>query len=198
MGDDFVDTREILRFTLNLLDLSAADKQPFKPHFERVPMLPLIHAVLDSMEIRAKTAGVQLHTNGSAPTSTLDPRIFRRILANLIDHAILRAPSGTDVEIRMTAEPSGAVLLRIIDSGPSVPPSHFDAALRRPPCSPSRVTRSNVGRGRQARYSRLRGTLQPLLKTRQRPVPAVRISSTRTWPPPLPDAVRQCRSILRS
>lgn len=95
-------------------------------------MLPLVRAVIRSMEVRAKIAGVSLHTDGYAPTSTLDPRIFRRILANLIDHAILRAPSGTDVEIGMTADPSGVVLLRIVDSGPSISPSLFVAALRRP------------------------------------------------------------------
>lgn len=113
------DARDLLRFSLNFLDLRG-DVRPSTVGAEPIDLANLIREILAAMEPRASSAGVRLHTSGDAPTVSIDGRLVRRVLANLVAAAIRRTPPRGSVEVRASPGRSG-VLLRVIDTGEGTP-----------------------------------------------------------------------------
>jgi two-component system sensor histidine kinase KdpD len=76
----------------------------------------LIEAVVADVDILADHA---LHIEIDAVSAPVDPALIERVLENLLANAARHTPAGTEVWVRLRAEPGG-VLIVVEDAGPGV------------------------------------------------------------------------------
>lgn len=69
---------------------------------------------------RARSVSLQVTVEGRDPVLSLDPRLTRRAIENLLANAIKFSPDGAGVDVRV-ARDGGAVVLEVHDHGPGVP-----------------------------------------------------------------------------
>lgn len=128
-GEEYRDT---LRVTLNevdrlthlvadLLTLSRADAGALLPRREHVRLDEIARQAAAAYGGRARAAGVEVQF--AAPAEV---RVFgsgdrlRQVMDNLLDNALRYAPSGTCVEVTVSAS-EGRAIARVHDHGPGVP-----------------------------------------------------------------------------
>jgi K+-sensing histidine kinase KdpD len=84
----------------------------------------LIPTALDEVVARALIHvhgnGVQVDVPDDLPLVLIDPGLLESVITNLVDNAHRYSPPGTAVQVHGSVESSGAVVLRIADSGPGV------------------------------------------------------------------------------
>lgn len=85
---------------------------------------PMIHKVVESYALSAKTRGINLHTALPAEdlAGCVDGLGFERVLFNLVSNAIKFTPKGGQVRVELE-DVSGGILLRVADSGSGMEPS---------------------------------------------------------------------------
>jgi len=113
------ETRALLRMITNLLDISKADEGRLAPARQRLAADALVQSVIEELEVRATSSEITLAAEASGELD-VDPDLFHRVLANLVENAIRHAPEGS--EIRILAAPHGrGCEIRVADAGPGVP-----------------------------------------------------------------------------
>jgi signal transduction histidine kinase len=115
------DARSLMRLILNLLDISKSEEGKLSPHFARVDLGQLAREALESVELKAKAAGVQLARAVEVNALEADRDLLRRVLENLLDNAVRHTPDGGEVKLSASAQ-GDAVLIQVEDSGRGVPP----------------------------------------------------------------------------
>lgn len=136
------DARQLMRLILNLLDLGRSDGGALEPRRQPTDLAQLARDVLVVMDVQAETAGVNLSVTGEA-SSSVDPGLVRRMLANLLDNAIRYAPVGSEVRVALASDDDG-VLLRIVDAGAGIPSERHEAVFD--PSAPVAADVSTPGR----------------------------------------------------
>ena len=136
------DARQLMRLILNLLDISRSDGGALEPRRQPTDLAQLARDVLAVMAVQAEAAGVTLRVAGAA-SSSVDPGLIRRMLANLLDNAIRHAPVGSEVRVVLVSDAS-RVLLRIVDAGAGIPPERHEAVFDRD--SPLAADEGSTGR----------------------------------------------------
>jgi two-component system sensor histidine kinase/response regulator len=139
------ETRALLRMITNLLDISKADEGRLAPSLQTIEVDQLVQGVLDELGARATRSNVKIRPELTARELRGDPDLISRVLANLVDNAIRHAPEDSEVVIKAAAV-DHAVELRVIDSGPGVPPELRDSVFERFR-SGETATRTNRGLG---------------------------------------------------
>ena len=87
--------------------------------------------VVGSMAYRARMLGIDLGAEAPAPAYVLGARSeLRSLISNLVDNALRYAPSGTEVTVKVTAQPDG-ILLCVVDAGPGIPRPEREAVFER-------------------------------------------------------------------
>jgi two-component system, sensor histidine kinase and response regulator len=111
---------DLNRMAKDVLDVSRLEKAE----------MPIVRTDCDLVEL---AAGVEaslgawerdrrIALRGGAPVRVrCDPGLVRRILENLIGNAIKHTPSGSEVEIAVTADAARA-RVEVLDRGPGIPP----------------------------------------------------------------------------
>src|SRR5262249_38682832 len=81
---------------------------------------------------RARVKQIRLETrlDDSEPVALLDPRLFDRVIANLVDNAIKFSPNNGCVSVQ-TAVHDGTVVVRVQDQGPGIPEAERSKLFRR-------------------------------------------------------------------
>jgi signal transduction histidine kinase len=91
---------------------------------DRVPVAPLVDAVLGDHRLALEQAGmaVERHVPAGLPDLRGDAAALRRVLANLVANAVKFGASGGWLAVRAAAGPGdGRVTLRVEDRGPGIP-----------------------------------------------------------------------------
>jgi two-component system sensor histidine kinase QseC len=88
-----------------------------------------VAAMADLAPLAARR-GVELSFEGPPSLPGGDPLLLRLIAANLVENAIHHAPAGSEVAVRLSAEP-GVRRLAVLDGGPGIPPAEREKVLER-------------------------------------------------------------------
>lgn len=113
--------RSLLRLILNLLDISRSEEGQLSVHDGDVDLEELVDSVVEAHGLQARSLGVVLVADIKACTLRGDADLLRRVLENLLDNAIRRAPE--DSEVRVAAHHDGlATEIHVVDAGPGIAP----------------------------------------------------------------------------
>lgn len=106
------------------------------PHFEALPLEPIVAKVFRALEFVASKQGVALRMDGlsAMPHFSMDAKILYSAIYNLVDNALQATPPGgsvtvsAQIDVPSTDETSGWISIRVIDTGKGVP-EHVRALL---------------------------------------------------------------------
>ncbi|PZS38328.1 MAG: two-component sensor histidine kinase, partial [Pseudonocardiales bacterium] len=142
------ETDRLIRLAEDLLLLARADNaQPFlRPVALLLP--DLLGAAARGAGARATERGVTVAVRGPAAlTVVADPDRLRQAVDNLLDNATRHAPSGSVVEVNVTANGTGMVTVEIADRGPGFPVDFLPNAFERFHRADAARTRDGGGSG---------------------------------------------------
>ena len=138
-------TVRLERLIDNLLDLSMLHTGALRPELRAVSLEEVVPAAVEGLG----AAAVALEVPESVPLVMTDPGLLERVLANLIQNAVLFAPTGSPVRVT-AAVGASHVELHVIDSGPGVPVADRERmfeAFQRLGDVPAAPTRTPAGLG---------------------------------------------------
>jgi len=110
------------RMVASLIDLRRSEDGELKPFLEELEVGPLIDDVMPSAERRAEARRQHLVVEVGDARAVLraDRDQVRRLLENLIDHALKRSTPGSSVRV-FTRGAAGALEICVRDEGPALP-----------------------------------------------------------------------------
>ncbi len=124
---------DALRIIDNLLDVARMEESGLRLHLAEVSAGRLLREVESEWSVRAERQGAVL-TVADVPDVRLqaDPRLLRRVLANLVGNALRHA--GPRVRVRLSAavdDAPGAVRFTVEDDGAGIPDGMQDEVFRK-------------------------------------------------------------------
>jgi signal transduction histidine kinase len=122
----------LLSLINDILDLSRMEKGEIVLYEEKVDLIDIITATMNSMKPLADKKGLSLDAaiNQKLPRVRVDPRRLRQILTNLLGNAIKFTPPGGRVEVRATARAGQSLILEVEDTGIGIAPQDIPKALK--------------------------------------------------------------------
>ncbi|MDQ2788552.1 MAG: ATP-binding protein [Actinomycetota bacterium] len=142
------ETDRLIRLAEDLLLLARADNA--QPFLRPVPLLlpDLLGAAARGAGARAEARGVAVAVRGPAAlTVVADPDRLRQAVDNLLDNATRHAPSGSVVEVNVTANGTGMIMVEVADRGPGFPVEFLPNAFERFHRADAARTRDGGGTG---------------------------------------------------
>jgi signal transduction histidine kinase len=115
------DARSLMRLILNLLDISKSEEGKLTVRRASVDLVKLGREALESAELKAKLADVQLTKTHEERSISADPDLLRRVIENLLDNAIRHTPKGGQVSLTLSGDDE-SVSIRVRDTGSGVAP----------------------------------------------------------------------------
>ncbi|MBI5496138.1 MAG: sensor histidine kinase [Deltaproteobacteria bacterium] len=108
----------------NLLDLARLRGRALAR--QRVDLVQVARSILDTVEPRARAAGVSvaLHTAQDVPHVLGEGERLEQLLQNLVDNALRFTPRGGRVDVHVE-HADGKALLRVADTGCGIPHQHL-------------------------------------------------------------------------
>jgi signal transduction histidine kinase len=105
-----------------LLDFSRVNNGLLRLDAQRVSLVPILEAAIDTMlpQARAKEIDLHMELNTSAIAAICDPVRLQQVITNLLANAIKFTPSGGRVGIRLTRQGSSAEIT-VSDTGRGIP-----------------------------------------------------------------------------
>ena len=128
-------TEELTRTVHALLLLAEIDERRFALQPRALALAPWIEQHVEAYAPSFEEAGVALAAKSEAIEIEGDRVLLDRIIANLLDNALVHAPAGSRVEIH-AARRDGGVAIAVDDAGPGIPDADrervFDRFARLP------------------------------------------------------------------
>jgi len=121
------EARRLERLVANLLDLSRLEAGAARPARELWTVDTLVSWALD--EVGPDAARVRVDIPDGLPPISVDAAQIERAVANLLENALRVTPLAESVEVTATEE-GGAVVLRVADHGPGIPPGEVERLLQ--------------------------------------------------------------------
>jgi PAS domain S-box-containing protein len=121
-----------LSLAVNFVDALEIEDGAVAARLEPVLLNEAIEHAVRRQASRARVKQIRLETrlDDSEPMALLDPRLFDRVIANLVDNAIKFSPTNGSVSVE-TALHDGAVVVRVQDQGPGIPEDQRPKLFRR-------------------------------------------------------------------
>ncbi len=115
------EVRSLMRLVLNLLDISKSEQGELTPRVFDVDLDALVADLLDTHDLKARSAGVTLGRAIDVGVVLADEDLLRRVLENLLDNALRHAPAKSEIRIA-AIERENAIEIRVADRGPGISP----------------------------------------------------------------------------
>lgn len=133
----------------NLLDLSKFDAGLAEVHVQRIDLRPLVQRSVEEAQLAAGREGVNLQFEPpDIPViAEADATRMQQALSNVLQNAVKFTPSGGRVDVSVARE-GKSVLIRVIDTGPGIPPEelpHIFERFYRGPSLATKVSGSGLG-----------------------------------------------------
>ncbi len=127
-GVILTEARRLERLVRDLLDLARLDRREFAVEREPVELAAIAATLLKHYEARCQELGVALLVLGADAGAVVwgDPGRLLQAASNLVENALRVSPSGSAVELELTA-----ATLAICDRGPGLSPEELDRAFER-------------------------------------------------------------------
>jgi signal transduction histidine kinase len=117
-----VTTERMLVEVSDLLDIRRIQEGKLPLQKETVSLCRLMNGSIEEHRSAGRLIGIGIRMTASGEaTVRVDAGIFSRVLANLLWNALLRAPSGGDVEVRCGIGPDGVAQVRVENGGRPIP-----------------------------------------------------------------------------
>lgn len=123
------ETDRLTALVADLLDMSRIAAGAVHVQLTEVGVDELLPAAVASLGDRVGPGTVALDVAETLPRVRTDPVLVERALANLVANAVAWSPDGMPVAVSAGAVP-GAVVVRIADRGPGIPPSERERVFR--------------------------------------------------------------------
>lgn len=121
---------DLLDLFSSLLAISEIEGQSMRARFVSLDLYQTIDEIVDAYRPTVEDSGRRLELTGIPATVGGDRKLLQRVVANLLDNALLHAPDSTLIQISI--EPSGDQAgITIRDDGPGIPPSEHERVFRR-------------------------------------------------------------------
>lgn len=116
----------------DLLSLSTLESNP-EMKIEAVnPLQVSEHIVAELAQVVQEKNQIVLVVGAQEiPSFNADLRKVEQVLRNLVSNAVKYIPNGKTIQIRWQKGEGDAVVLRVIDDGPGIPPEHHDRLFER-------------------------------------------------------------------
>jgi signal transduction histidine kinase len=116
----------------NVLDFARVERGRDAYDFADGSVGDAVSKAVNVYRYRAEREGIELEADvhPDLPRATIDERAIQLAVINLIDNALKYAP-GTEVVTVKASRKDGAVVVRVIDRGPGVPPEDRDRIFER-------------------------------------------------------------------
>lgn len=113
----------LLAIINDILDLATIDAGAMQLEFDEVDVRAAVEAAADGVRTRLSESGVELSIRlpGNIGSFTADAKRVRQVLFNLLSNAVGFSPPGGVVTLS-AERTSEAVIFRIADEGPGIPP----------------------------------------------------------------------------
>ncbi|MGX1098406.1 signal transduction histidine kinase [Amorphus sp. MBR-141] len=131
LRDISISGHHILSLVNDLLDLSKIEAGKLDLSFEPVSANDIARDCANIMEPQAHTDRVAIRTRlqSDLPRILADSRALRQITLNLLSNAIKFNRAGGEVSLSTFRDESGAVVLRVSDTGVGMSPDDLEAAM---------------------------------------------------------------------
>lgn len=129
-GDD---VRRLDRLITDISEASRVDAELSRTRFERIDVGALIEPIIAARQARAGEGHAMIaFARPRAGTAMVlgEPSRLARVIENLLDNALSFSPPDGVVRVAAMSA-SGAVIIRVEDDGPGVPPDQRDHIFRR-------------------------------------------------------------------
>jgi two-component system sensor histidine kinase KdpD len=120
------ETDRLTKLVGDLLDMSRIQADAVRPEMRAVALDEVVPAALHSLGARANRVRVDVADN--LPAVSADPGLLERVVANLVDNAIVHTRPGTAVRVE-AGEVNGEVHLRVIDRGTGIESTQREQAF---------------------------------------------------------------------
>jgi heavy metal sensor kinase len=115
-----------------LLAVARGDSNRLELNRRAIPVSELVREATSLLEVLAEEKSQQLVVYADDSATVVGDRVLlRQALVNLIHNAIRYSPESSTIQVRATAQPSGAIMLRVADNGPGIPSEHRDRVFDR-------------------------------------------------------------------
>ena len=103
----------------DILDLSKIETGLFEIHMEEISLPPLLDFCISTVKSLTVKKNIKLKSNAHDHNVILstDPLMLKRVIINLLNNAVKFTENGGTVELRVSLNNSGGLLVNIIDSG---------------------------------------------------------------------------------
>jgi two-component system sensor histidine kinase KdpD len=116
------ETDRLTDLVTNLLDMSRIQAGAVTPLQRPVGLDGIVPAALAGLGVRGRAVVVDVPE--TLPAVNTDPAMLERVVANLVDNALLHSHTDAEHPVRVEAGAVGTyVLLRVIDRGTGIPPA---------------------------------------------------------------------------
>ncbi len=116
------EARRLNRLVTNMLDMARIEGGALHLTLEPVQVRDAVEAAVERLHKGSPDRRVEWNAGEAAVSVLADWDRLGQIFENLLSNADRFAPAGTPIEIRVSEEDAGYVTIRVIDSGPGIPP----------------------------------------------------------------------------
>jgi signal transduction histidine kinase len=141
-------SQRVSHLAQELFELAKLECEEVQPNFERFSVQELIQDVIQKFELSASSKRIRITARflETIPLIHADIGMIERVLTNLIDNALRHTPEGGQIELALSHEPGGKVVVRVEDNGSGIASEHLPNLFERD--SPLRAApRKHAGGG---------------------------------------------------
>lgn len=120
----------LIELVNDLLSLSALEHNS-ELHLEHVHAMALSDHVAKELAVMASEKNQVIRVTGEVPLFWADVRKVEQVLRNLVSNAIKYVPEGQQIHVRWETGDRGAIVLRVVDTGPGIPSEHHARLFER-------------------------------------------------------------------
>ncbi len=114
----------------SLLAISEIEGQSIRARFTSLNLYQVIDEIVDIYQPTVEDQGRTLKLTGEPVTVRGDGKLLQRVIANLLDNALLHAPGSTFIHIAIARDGEQAIVL-VHDDGPGIPEADRERVFRR-------------------------------------------------------------------
>ncbi len=131
LGDIHFSANHLLAIINGVLDMSKIEAGKMKLDEEPVDIVGLIESVRRIMVARSmeKDINLTIETEGVVPRLSIDERLIRQVLINLVTNSIKFSPSGKEIEIYVARDDKG-LSMQVRDHGVGIPEHLIEEVLQ--------------------------------------------------------------------
>jgi signal transduction histidine kinase len=109
-----------------LLAVARGDSNRFELHRSVIPVSELVREATGLLEILIEEKNQRLIVSVDDATGSIegDRVLLRQALVNLVHNAIKFSPDSSTIQVRAVSEPTGDVVVQVVDNGPGIPSEH--------------------------------------------------------------------------